>query len=152
MQCPKCMHEEDKVVDSRTARNGLAIRRRRQCQGCGHRFTTIEQLLPVEIFVIKQDKSREEFSVDKLRRGIEKACYKLEVNEEVIDELVGHVVQRVEASGRTEITAEEVGNLVMQELRDFNDVAYVRFASVYREFTDTEQFIEEIRELGKKRK
>ncbi len=152
MICPKCSHPEDKVVDSRVSKNGLSIRRRRECQSCNHRFTTIEEVVPIEIYVIKRDDSREDFNPQKLRDGIEKALYKLPVTEEQIDELISAIIRRIEMLGKTEVRAEEIGTIAMEELQNFNDVAYVRFASVYREFKDIDQFIKEIQMLGRKPK
>jgi transcriptional repressor NrdR len=150
MNCPKCNHAEDKVVDSRMSKNGLSIRRRRECLDCGNRFTTIEEVVPSEIFVIKRDGSREDFNPQKLRDGIEKACYKLTVNEEQLDELVSSIIRQIEQLGKTEVSVEDIGAAAMSELESFNDVAYVRFASVYREFKDIDQFIKEIQMLNKK--
>ncbi len=150
MRCPKCSHTEDKVVDSRLSKNGSTIRRRRECQDCTHRFTTIEEIVPSEIFVIKRDESREDFNPQKIRDGIVKACYKLRVREDEIDELMHKIINRMEGLGKTEINSQEVGEIVMQELEAFHDVAYVRFASVYRQFKDIEQFIKEIRLLSER--
>ena len=152
MKCPRCGHNEDKVIDSRLSRLGAAIRRRRECQDCRHRFTTIEQIVPSEIHVVKRDGNREDFNPQKIRDGIELACNKLRVREDQVDAMMQHITQRLEELGKTEISSEDIGRMVMAELEDFNDVAYVRFASVYRQFRDIEEFIQEIRLLSERHK
>ena len=148
MRCPKCSHNEDKVVDSRLSKNEMSIRRRRLCQKCDHRFSTLEEIVPSEIYVIKRDGSREDFNPQKIRDGIKKACYKLEVREDQIDELMANVLQNVEALAISEVKSQDLGEIIMLELEKFDYVAYVRFASVYRQFRDIDQFINEIRQLG----
>jgi len=152
MHCPRCNHSEDKVIDSRAAKDGKSIRRRRQCQMCGHRFSTLEEILPTEIFVIKRDGSREDLQKQKIRDGIVKACYKLEVREEQIDELMARIHTKLENLGSSEIKSSDLGEIVMSELERFDYVAYVRFASIYRQFRDIDQFIKEIRQLSTKKK
>lgn len=152
MHCPRCNHSEDKVIDSRSSKEGKSIRRRRQCQQCEHRFSTLEEILPTEIFVIKRDGSREDFQKQKIRDGIVKACYKLEVREEQVDELMARIHIKLEQLGKTEIQSLELGELVMSELEAFDYVAYVRFASIYRQFRDIDQFLKEINQLSTRKK
>lgn len=151
MKCPKCGFEEDKVVDSRVGREGASVRRRRECLECTHRFTTLEEILPTEIYVIKCDDNREEFDPQKLRVGIERALYKRPVREEQVEELLHQVIRRLEQLGEREIHSAAIGDIVMEELEQLDQVAYVRFASVYRQFKDIDQFIDEIRVLSEKR-
>jgi transcriptional repressor NrdR len=150
MNCPRCSHPDDKVVDSRVSRQGAAIRRRRECLGCGCRFTTLETVIPADMVVVKRSGKRDEFNPQKIRAGIKKACYKLPVTEEQIDELLGAIIRRLEQLGKAEIASHEIGSLVMEELEQFNDVAYVRFASIYRQFRDLDQFTREIRLLNER--
>ena len=152
MNCPRCSHPDDKVVDSRVSRQGAAIRRRRECLGCGCRFTTLETVIPADMVVVKRSGKRDEFNPQKIRAGIKKACYKLPVTEEQIDELLGAIIRRLEQLGKAEIASHEIGSLVMEELEQFNDVAYVRFASIYRQFRDLDQFTREIRLLNERHK
>jgi transcriptional repressor NrdR len=152
MNCPRCGHPDDKVVDSRVSRQGAAIRRRRECLACACRFTTLETVLPADMIVVKRSGKRDEFNPQKIRAGIKKACYKLPVTEEQIDELLGAIIRRLEQLGKAEIASHEIGSLVMEELERFNDVAYVRFASIYRQFRDLDQFTREIRLLNERHK
>jgi len=138
------------VIDSRTAKEGAAVRRRRECLNCGHRFTTYEEIIQAELGVLKKNNLREDFDREKLRNGINKACWKRPVTQDSIDEVVDQIVKGVEKDFDREITAEEIGVRVMKELKGLDEVAYVRFASVYRRFTDIEEFISEIRHMGGK--
>jgi transcriptional repressor NrdR len=147
MHCPFCGHEETKVNDSRLAGEGRQIRRRRECLKCGERFTTFETAELVMPLVVKGDRAREAFDEKKLRTGIEKALEKRPVSREQIDEAVSRLVHRVRSLGDREVTARAIGELVMEELRHLDEVAYVRFASVYRQFEDVEAFHEEIQRL-----
>jgi transcriptional repressor NrdR len=147
MHCPFCGHEETKVNDSRLAGEGRQIRRRRECLKCGERFTTFETAELVMLLVIKGDRGREAFEEGKLRAGMEKALEKRPVPREQIDEAVSRIVHRVRALGDREVTSRAIGELVMEELRHLDEVAYVRFASVYRQFEDVEAFHEEIERL-----
>src|ERR1700758_5737312 len=147
MHCPFCGHEETKVNDSRLAGEGRQIRRRRECLKCGERFTTFETAELLMPLVIKGDRGREAFDEGKLRAGMEKALEKRPVAREQIDEAVSRIVHQVRALGDREITARAIGELVMEELRHLDEVAYVRFASVYRHFEDVEAFHEEIQRL-----
>jgi len=151
MHCPFCGHEETKVNDSRLAGEGRQIRRRRECLKCGERFTTFETAELLMPLVIKGDRGREAFDEGKLRAGMEKALEKRPVPREQIDEAVSRIVHRVRSLGDREVSARAIGELVMEELRHLDEVAYVRFASVYRHFEDVEAFHEEIERLRRAR-
>jgi transcriptional repressor NrdR len=147
MHCPFCGHEETKVNDSRLAGEGRQIRRRRECLKCGERFTTFETAELVMPVVIKGDRAREAFDEGKLRAGMEKALEKRPVPREQIDEALSRIVHKVRSVGDRELSSRAIGELVMEELRHLDEVAYVRFASVYRQFEDVEAFHEEIQRL-----
>jgi transcriptional repressor NrdR len=147
MRCPKCGCSDDKVIDSRTVKEGSGVRRRRECLHCSCRFTTLEGIIPEELRVIKNNNIREEYDRDKLRRGIANACYKRPVSSDDIDRVVEEVSSSLFRDFDKEVTSREIGNRVMAQLRQVDQVAYVRFASVYRKFKDVEEFIEEIRAL-----
>ena len=147
MHCPFCGHEETKVNDSRLAGEGRQIRRRRECLKCGERFTTFETAELVMPVVVKGDRAREAFDEPKLRAGIEKALQKRPVAREQIDEAVSRIVHAVRGLGDREVSSRAIGELVMEELRHLDEVAYVRFASVYRQFQDVEAFHDEIERL-----
>ena len=149
MRCPKCGCNDDKVIDSRSVRDGFGIRRRRECTACAYRFTTLESVSPEELKVIKRDGSRMTFDPDRLRRGIDRACYKRNVSSEEIDRMVGEISSSLQRDFNSEVSSAEIGNRVMEALRKVDEVAFVRFASVYRKFTDASDFIDEIRELKK---
>lgn len=151
MHCPFCGHVETKVNDSRLAAEGRQIRRRRECLSCGERFTTFETAELVMPVVVKGDRTREAFDEAKLRGGMEKSLEKRPVAREAIDEAVSRVTHRVRTLGDREIPARVVGEFVMDELRQLDEVAYVRFASVYRQFQDVEAFHEEIEKLRRQR-
>ena len=152
MKCPFCGSLDDKVIDSRTIRDGKVIRRRRECLSCGKRFTTYEYIEQSPLLVIKRDGSREEFQREKLVRGIRIACRKRPVSAEKIEQLVDKIESEILAMGVSEISSLKIGELVMQNLRKLDEVAYVRFASVYREFKDIEEFQQLLEELEKIRK
>lgn len=147
MHCPFCGHVETKVTDSRLAGEGRQIRRRRECLSCGERFTTFETAELVMPMVVKGDRTREPFDEAKLRSGMEKALEKRPVPRAQVDEAVSRIAHKVRALGDREVPSRAVGELVMEELRQLDEVAYVRFASVYRHFEDVEAFHEEIRRL-----
>lgn len=149
MRCPQCKCQDDKVVDSRTAKEGAAVRRRRECLNCGHRFTTYEEIIQAELSVVKKDGTRQEFDREKIRNGINKACWKRKITTEEQDVLIEKVIAGIEADYDSEVPSEEIGVRVMKGLKKLDEVAYVRFASVYREFRDIEQFINEIRLISK---
>jgi transcriptional repressor NrdR len=147
MHCPFCGHEETKVTDSRLAGEGRQIRRRRECLACSERFTTFETAELVMPLVVKSDRTREPFDESKLRAGITKALEKRPVGQEAIEAAVSHVCHRLRGLGEREVQSRVIGELVMEELRHLDEVAYVRFASVYRRFQDVEAFRDEIERL-----
>jgi len=147
MRCPNCAHTEDRVVDSRSIKEGAAIRRRRQCDHCGHRFTTYEYVEHTSGFVRKKDGRRQPYDRDRLLAGVIQACHKRPVSREQIDALADRVEARVFGPAREEIPSEEIGEAVMEELEKLDDVAYVRFASVYRSFRNVSQFMDELRNV-----
>jgi transcriptional repressor NrdR len=147
MRCPKCGAQEDKVIDSRASREGATIRRRRECAGCGHRFTTYEEVEHEGLMVLKRDGRREEFARDKLLSGIRKACQKRPVSPKALEDLVDHIVAIVTGKFESEVPGEAIGKMVMEGLRELDDVAYVRFASVYRRFAEATDFVQEVKKL-----
>jgi len=147
MRCPKCGGIEDRVVDSRASREGATIRRRRECTGCGHRFTTYEEIEREGLFVLKRDGRREEFSREKLFSGLKKACQKRPVPQKAIEDLVEKIAETVNNKFESEVPAEFIGKLVMDGLRELDDVAYVRFASVYRRFQEATDFVQEVKKM-----
>ncbi len=147
MHCPFCGHVDTKVSDSRLASEGRQIRRRRECLSCGERFTTFETAELVMPVVVKADRTRQPFDEDKVRHGMEKALEKRPVSREALDEALGRIFHKIRALGEREIQARAVGELVMEELRHLDEVAFVRFASVYRHFQDIDAFREEIEKL-----
>jgi transcriptional repressor NrdR len=151
VHCPFCGYLETKVTDSRLAAEGRQIRRRRECLKCGERFTTFETAELVMPLVIKGDRSREPFNEAKLRQGMEKALEKRPVPREHVDEALSRIVHKVRRLGDREVQSRVIGELVMDELRQLDEVAYVRFASVYRQFQDVEAFHEEIERLRSQR-
>ena len=147
MRCPFCKYDNDKVVDSRASEDGLAIRRRRQCIHCQMRYTTYERVEELSLKVVKKDDAREPYSRDKLRQGIAMACSKRPVSHEQIEKLIGEVEHRVFRECDYEVESTQLGELIMQELRQLDQVAYVRFASVYRDFEDARDFMDEVEPL-----
>ena len=152
MRCPRCACQDDKVVDSRATKEGAGVRRRRECLNCGHRFKTYEEIIQAELKVLKRDNTHEDFDREKLRRGIEKACWKRNIRPEQIDTLLSKIVMEIETEYDREISSVEIGTKAMAALRQLDKVAYVRFASVYRDFKDIEEFISEIRTIGAKKR
>jgi transcriptional repressor NrdR len=150
MRCPKCGCQDDKVIDSRASREGATIRRRRQCIGCGYRYTTYEEIERAGLFVVKRDGRREEFSKEKLLSGVKKACQKRPISPKIIEDLVEEIVNDVTDTYEREVPAEAIGKLVMDGLRKLDQVAYVRFASVYRRFQEATDFVQEVRKLEEK--
>jgi transcriptional repressor NrdR len=142
MNCPYCGYSEDKVIDSREAGDG--IRRRRQCLRCGSRFTTYERLQPASLFVIKKDERREEFNRDKLLAGIRKACEKRPLPTGTVDKLVDDIEAELYQGGKAEIPGAVIGDMVMERLKKLDHIAYIRFASVYREFADITTLKQEV--------
>jgi transcriptional repressor NrdR len=150
MRCPKCGCQDDKVIDSRASREGATIRRRRECIGCGHRFTTYEEVEHTGLLVLKRDGRREEFSTEKLLSGVKKACQKRPISSKVIEDLVERIVNEITDKYEREVPADVIGQLVMEGLRAIDDVAYVRFASVYRRFQEATDFVHEVKKLEAK--
>ncbi len=149
MRCPKCTSIEDKVVDSRISREGGTIRRRRECLECGHRYSTLEALLRDGMIVVKRDGRREDFDRAKLVNAVRAACHKRPIDLEQITMLVDDVIDALEAQFEGDIPSSAIGEAVMQRLRTIDQVAYVRFASVYKEFRDVAEFMQEINNLPK---
>jgi len=147
MKCRYCASIESKVIDSRPTEDGSAIRRRRECMNCGKRFTTYEKIEEIPIMVVKRDGRREPFDSEKIRIGIRKACEKRPVAADIQDKLVEDVTREVFNTLASEVTTRDVGEIVMKKLKDVDEVAYVRFASVYREFKDTQTFMKELQHL-----
>jgi transcriptional repressor NrdR len=152
MRCPKCTSIEDKVIDSRISKEGSTIRRRRECLECGHRFTTTETLVREGLVVIKRDGRREDFDREKLVRATRAACHKRPVDAEQITMLVEDVIDILEAQYDHQIPSRAIGDAVMERLRKMDQVAYVRFASIYKQFRDVTEFVDEISALGREGK
>jgi len=153
MRCPFCGHKEDKVVDSRATAEESAVRRRRECLKCGKRFTTYEYVEEVSLLVIKKDGRREPFDRKKILAGIIRACEKRPVSVEKMEEIVTQVERLIQKKSDREVPSTKIGELVMEKLKSIDDVAYVRFASVYRQFKDVGQFMVELKDiLGKDKK
>jgi transcriptional repressor NrdR len=147
MRCPSCGHEEDRVVDSRATKENSAVRRRRECLKCGKRFTTYEYIEHTPLMVVKKDGRREHYSREKIMNGLLRACEKRPVSREALEKLVDEVEEAIGRRVRDEIPTQEIGNEIMNLLGALDQVAYVRFASVYREFKDVTQFDEELRKI-----
>ena len=147
MKCPFCGYEESKVIDSRPTDEGEKIRRRRECISCASRFTTYELIESVPIMIIKKDKSRESFNRDKLLKGMVRACEKRPVAIDTLEKIVDEIEAEIQNSLDREITSDKIGELVMDKLKDVDEVAYVRFASVYRQFKDINTFMSELKKL-----
>lgn len=147
MLCPACSHDQDRVVDSRSTREGAAIRRRRECLQCGHRFTTYEYVERAPALVAKKDGRRVPYDREKLLDGVMRACEKRPVSRDQIDRLADRVEGRIFSGVREEVESQEIGEAVMDELEELDEVAYVRFASVYRSFRNVNQFMHELRSL-----
>ena len=147
MRCPSCAQEGDKVVDSRSVRDGQGVRRRRECAHCRHRYTTYEFVEETPILVIKKDGRREPYARDRVLAGLVKACEKRPISRQQLEELLDDVERSLLSDGRSEVPSREIGEAVMNRLQALDEIAYVRFASVYRSFRDVNQFMEELRNL-----
>lgn len=147
MKCPFCGYEESKVIDSRPTDEGERIRRRRECLSCGKRFTTYEIIESLPIIVIKKDKSRETFDRNKLLNGLLRACEKRPVSIDTLDNVIDEIESVIQNSLDREVSSEKIGELVMEKLKNIDEVAYVRFASVYRQFKDINTFMNELNKL-----
>jgi transcriptional repressor NrdR len=150
MRCPKCGCVEDKVIDSRSSREGATIRRRRECLKCGHRFTTYEEIeKPASLMVLKRDGRHEDFVREKLQSSIQRSCQKRPVSLEQIQELTDFIYNELVNSHEREVTYREIGERVMNGLRALDKVAYIRYASIYRQFEEPDEFLREIKKLEK---
>ncbi|MCI7146497.1 MAG: transcriptional regulator NrdR [Clostridiales bacterium] len=147
MRCPYCENEDSKVIDSRHTEDGRAIRRRRECEACGKRFTTYEKVEEMILMVIKKDGSRQAFDRNKLMNGIIRACEKRPVSVTDIEKIVDSIERKLNNTMEKEVESTLIGELVMDKLKDLDEVAYVRFASVYRQFTDVNTFVQEVERL-----
>ena len=151
MRCPYCQHQESKAVDSRPTEEGASIRRRRQCMACGRRFTTYEQVEVVPMTVKKKSGGIEVFDRNKILKGLIKSCEKRPVSLEAMEKAVDDIEMTLEAKMVKQISSEEIGEMILDRLKDLDEVAYVRFASVYRRFQDIDSFMAELEELRKKK-
>jgi transcriptional repressor NrdR len=147
MKCPYCSKTEDKVIDSRMSAEGASIRRRRECLACGKRFTTYEYIEEAPLMVVKRDGNRQRFDRERIKSGILKACEKRPISMEKVEEMVDEVEKEIRRRADREIKSTEIGNLVMEKLHDVDEVAYVRFASVYRRFKDVSHFMQELQKF-----
>jgi len=147
MRCPKCGRLDDKVVDSRASREGSVIRRRRECLGCAHRFTTYEEIEHEGLMIVKRDGRREQFTKEKLLSGVRKACQKRPISPKIIEDLVERIVDEITDKYEREVPSMGLGERVMEGLREIDDVAYVRFASVYRRFQEATDFVQAVKKL-----
>ncbi|MBX3433527.1 MAG: transcriptional regulator NrdR [Pirellulales bacterium] len=145
MKCPFCRVDNDKVIDSRACQDGFSIRRRRECLSCQRRYTTYERIEEAVVKVVKRDGSREPLCRDKIKRGLERACWKRPISDRDVDRTVTAIENDVYTSFDSEIDSQRLGELVMEHLRDLDEVAFVRFASVYRQFADAGDFVDELR-------
>lgn len=152
MKCPACQYNGTRVIDSRPAEENRSIRRRRECEQCAFRFTTFEKIEETPLVVVKKDGSREEFSGEKILRGLIRACEKRPVSLDDLKAIVYSIEKELRSAGVVEINSDEVGEMVMKLLADVDEVAYVRFASVYREYQDVTVFIEELQHLQQRSK
>lgn len=147
MKCPYCGEIDNKVIDSRLGKDGNVIRRRRECLECSRRFTTYEHIEEIPIMLIKKDGRREVFSRDKIRSGIKKACEKRNISMNIIEDFIDDLERDLRETGKKEIPSTDLGEKIMLKLHEMDDVAYVRFASVYREFKDVNDFVSELKGL-----
>lgn len=147
MKCPYCQNDNDKVIDSRSGESGFAIRRRRHCLSCDKRFTTYERVAELDIRVVKKDDSRDVFMPEKIRSGIERACWKRPIPTAEVARVISEVIEAVQQRGSNEIESQEIGEMIMEQLIDLDDVAYIRFASVYRQFKNIDDFVEGVQPI-----
>lgn len=152
MRCPFCQNEDSKVLDSRQIESGTAIRRRRECEVCSKRFTTFEKYEDLQLVIVKKDGRREPFSRQKLLAGLLKACEKRPVSTEKLENIVSDIERQMRDMNEREVPSEKLGEVVMEKLFDLDEIAYIRFASVYRQFKDIQKFMEELDQLVKKKK
>jgi transcriptional repressor NrdR len=152
MHCPKCHHNNSRVIDSRQADDGRAIRRRRECENCGFRFTTFERLEETPLLIIKKNGAREEFNREKVLRGLIRSAEKRPVAMERMEQIVDHVEAKIRELGENEVSSTAIGEYVMEELVNLDEIAYIRFASVYRQFKDMSVFLKELQDIVDKAK
>ncbi|HIY58333.1 MAG TPA: transcriptional regulator NrdR [Candidatus Tetragenococcus pullicola] len=152
MHCPKCHHNNSRVIDSRQTDDGRTIRRRRECENCGYRFTTFERIEESPLLVIKKNGAREEFNREKILRGIIRSAEKRPVSMEQMEQIVDHVERKLRELGENEVSSNKIGEFVMEELKDVDEIAYIRFASVYRQFKDMSVFLKELQDIVDKTK
>ena len=150
MRCPSCQHNNNRVLDSRPVDDSRSIRRRRECEECGYRFTTFEKVEELPLIVVKKEGTREEFSREKILRGLIRACEKRPVALKQLEDITAEIEKELRSNAVSEINSEDIGEMVMDRLAEVDEVAYVRFASVYRQVKDINVFIEELKELIKK--
>lgn len=150
MQCPRCKYQNSRVIDSRPAEDNSVIRRRRECEDCKNRFTTFERIEKTPLLVVKRNGNREDFNREKLLKGLIRSCEKRPIALEVLEKLVSDVELEVQNTGESEITTTAIGDFVMERLAKIDDVAYIRFASVYRQFSDRTLFLRELEELARR--
>ncbi len=151
MRCPYCGYNEDKVIDSRETQDATSIRRRRECLNCGRRYTTYEYVEKTPLMVIKKDGRREAFQREKILNGLLRACHKRPISIETLEKVVSEIEKEIQKKFDREVESRYIGELVMEKLSQLDDVAYVRFASVYRQFKDVNQFLRELREILSKK-
>ncbi len=151
MKCPSCHNDDTSVLDSRLTEEGFSIRRRRECDRCGHRFSTVEEVEILNLTVVKRDGRREPYNRDKLEAGLKKSLEKRPVTADRFKKLIGLIERDIQLRGRTEVTSEQIGEIIMKRLQKFDMIAYIRFASVYRQFKDAESFQQELNRLLPKR-
>ncbi|MCI3029376.1 MAG: transcriptional regulator NrdR [Desemzia incerta] len=151
MQCPRCQNNGTRVVDSRPADEGRAIRRRRECESCRYRFTTFERIERVPLLIVKKNGDREEFNREKILKGIIRSCEKRPVPMDQMEKMVNEIENELRNLGENEVSSTVIGEHVMEKLAEVDDVAYIRFASVYRQFKDIDVFMEEMKELERKK-
>lgn len=147
MKCPFCQDDNDRVIDTRASQDGSAVRRRRECLACKRRYTTYERIEATTVKIVKKDGAREPFDHSKIKRGLEKACWKRPVSDAALEAIIAAVENDVETNFESEVDSSHVGRLVMQRLRELDEVAYVRFASVYRQFKDVHDFVTELKPM-----
>lgn len=147
MKCPFCQSDNDRVIDTRGSQDGLAIRRRRRCQACRRRYTTYERIEPTSVKIVKKDGTREPFDHSKIKQGLEKACWKRRISDAQLEAIIAAVGNELETNFESEVESRQVGELVMEHLRELDQVAYVRFASVYRQFEDVRDFVSALRPM-----
>ncbi len=152
MHCPKCHHNNSRVIDSRQTDDGRTIRRRRECENCGYRFTTFERIEETPLLVIKKNGAREEFNREKILRGIIRSAEKRPVSMEQMEQIVDHVETKIRELGENEVSSTQIGEFVMEDLKDVDEIAYIRFASVYRQFKDMSVFLKELQDIVDKTK